>query len=135
MTAAAPANETPDPAPKALGLALETVEAHLGALGNALRDRDAAGIERHAASLHRSLALVIHRFSHAAHQASGVPPALRRRLAMATGQVAAQRESLARATASLDRAIEVLWPAPQAAGVYGVSGQSERAASGACVHA
>ena len=39
-----------------------------------------------------------------------VPPALRKRLASASGQVAAQRESLARATAALDRAIDVLLP-------------------------
>ena len=37
---------------------------------------------------------------------------LRQRLALAGGQVAAQREALARATASLDRAIDVLIPRP-----------------------
>ena len=46
-----------------------------------------------------------------------MPPALRRRLASASGQVAAQRESLARATAALDRAIDVLLPREAAGAV------------------
>jgi len=64
-----------------------------------------------------------------------VPPALRQRLALAGSQVAAQRESLARATAALDRAIDVLMPAPPAAAVYGQAGITERAASSGCLHA
>jgi len=39
-----------------------------------------------------------------------VPPALRRRLALTSGQVAAQREAVARASSALDRAIDVLMP-------------------------
>jgi hypothetical protein len=45
----------------------------------------------------------------------------------ASGQVAAQRESLARATAALDRAIEVLMPPPEAPAVYSAYGTSQRA--------
>jgi hypothetical protein len=113
-----------------LEVSLEAVERHLGALGIALRDRDAAGVERHAAELHRALATAMHRFTHASRQSRGVPPALRQRLALAGGQVAAQRESLARATAALDRAIEVLLPQAAPAAVYGHAGQSGRAPAG-----
>jgi len=119
----------------ALEASIEAVERHLGALGAALRDRDAAAIESHAASLHRTLAAAIHRFSHASRHAGGVPLPLRQRLALAGGQVAAQRESLARATAALDRAIEVLMPAPLPASVYSTGGHSERAATSGCLHA
>lgn len=121
--------------PERLEAALAAVEEQLGALGNALRDRDAAGIDRHAAALQRALASAIHHFTHAARQPSGVPHALRQRLALASAQVVAQRESLARASAALGRAIEVLMPAPLSAPVYGEGGHSERAASSGCLHA
>ena len=120
---------------EALESSLQAVEAHLSALGAALRDRDANGIEQHAAELHRALAAAIHRFSHASRQPSGVPQALRQRLALASGQVAAQRESLARATAALDRAIDELMPAPQAPTVYSNGGLNQRASTSGSVHA
>jgi hypothetical protein len=46
---------------------------------------------------------------------------LRRRLALASAQVASQRDALARATAALDRAIDVLMPGHGAA-LYSASG-------------
>ena len=59
-------------------------------------------------------------------RASGpVPSALRTRLATASGQVAAQRESLARATAALDRAIDVLLPREPAT-LYSSWGSTDR---------
>jgi len=117
-----------------LEASLSSVERLLGALGLALRDRDAGAVERHAADLHHALASAIQRFSQAS-RTNGVPPVLRQRLALASGQVAAQRESLARATAALDRAIDVLMPAPLPAAVYGHGGHSERAATSGCLHA
>ena len=84
-------------------------KSRLAALGEALRARDAAGIDLHAVELHRALASAVSQFSDAARNGP-LPPALRDRLAQASGQVAAQRESLARATAALDRAIDVLLP-------------------------
>jgi len=92
-----------------LEVRLAAVETRLVALGNALRARDAAGIDLHAAELHRALASAVSQFSDAA-KSGPLPPALRNRLATASGEVAAQRESLARATAALDRAIDVLLP-------------------------
>jgi Xaa-Pro aminopeptidase len=121
--------------PERLEAALEAVEEQLGALGMALRDRDAANIDSHATALQRALTSAIHHFTHAARQPGGVPPALRQRLALASGEIAAQRESLARAGAALDRAIGVLMPAPLPAAVYGQGGHSERAATSGCLHA
>jgi len=112
---------------------LSAVEAQLAALGESLRQRDSAGIDLHATELHRALAQAVDHFSRAARSGS-VPPALRMRLASASGQVAAQRESLARATAALDRAIDVLLPR-ESAGVYSTLGAADRSASGGVVQA
>jgi hypothetical protein len=103
---------------------LAAVEIRLVALGNALRARDPADIDLHASELHRALALAVSQFSDAA-RSGPLPPDLRSRLATASGQVAAQRESLARATAALDRAIDVLLPRDSMA-LYSVYGSADR---------
>ena len=111
------------------------VEDRLSSLANALRERDMRGIEHHSSELHRALATAVQRFGHAA-RTGGVPPRLRHRFAAAGGLVAAQRESLARATAALDRAIEVLLPdAAIEASVYSATGASERPPGTGCVQA
>lgn len=107
--------------------ALGAIEHHLAALGAALCEHDALAIETQARALQRALAQAIQRFARAAHQPGGVPAPLRERLARAGGRVAAQREALARATAALDRAIEVLMPAPQRAVAYAPQGVLQRA--------
>jgi len=104
---------------------LAAVETRLAALGTALYRNDAQAIEAEAAELHRALAAAITHFSRAARE-GGVPPPLRQRLALASGQVAAQREALARATAALDRAIDVLLPG-LGGNVYAASGAADRA--------
>ena len=71
------------------------------------------------------LAQAVGHFSRAARD-GGVPSPLRQRLALASGRVAAQREALARATAALDRAIDVLLPDHPLHGVYGAAGAPER---------
>ncbi|MDQ2926824.1 MAG: hypothetical protein M3R22_01465 [Pseudomonadota bacterium] len=103
---------------------LSAVESRLAALGLALRSRDAPGIDLHASELHRALASAVSHFSDAA-RTGPLPQALRVRLAQASGQVAAQRESLARATAALDRAIDVLLPRDGAM-VYSIHGAADR---------
>jgi hypothetical protein len=113
--------------------ALASVEQRLSALAEALRASDPQAIDRHASELHRALAEAVHRFAHAA-RAGGVPPALRRRLAHASGEVAAHRESLARATAALDRAIDVLLPRDNG-GVYSAHGAADRGARGGVIQA
>ena len=117
----------------ALEETLAAVESRLIALGEALRARDAAAIDSHATELHRALARAVDHFTSAARSGS-VPPTLRRRLASASGQVAAQRESLARATAALDRAIEVLMPR-EVPGLYSSLGGTDRSIRGGCLEA
>lgn len=107
---------------------LVAVETCLNQLGEALLRRDSQAIELHASALHQALAQAIAMFSEAA-RAGQVPPALRHRLVMAGGRVAAQRESLARATAALDRAIDVLMPG-EATGLYSALGKAERSSLG-----
>jgi hypothetical protein len=115
---------TPDPAAAELETHLAEVEARLADLGLALRDRDLPGIDQHASDLHASLARAVDHFAQAA-RSGPVPPALRQRLALTGGMVAAQRESLARATSALDRAIDVLLPR-EPANVYGANGSTTR---------
>ena len=92
-----------------LDRALIDVESGLALLGEALRRRDNAAIEAHCVELHRALGHAVDVFTQAARQGR-IPAALRERLSIASRHVAAQRESLARATAALDRAIDVLLP-------------------------
>jgi hypothetical protein len=92
---------------------LQRVERHLDDLQTALSARDMPCIELHATELQRALSQAVDRFMQVARQ-GGSPPALRRRLALVSAQVAAQRDALARATAALDRAIDVLMPGPDA---------------------
>ena len=123
-------NLTPELTDPALEVKVLALEAHLASLGEALIARDTQGIDIHSTELHRSLARAVDHFTLAA-QSGSVPLALRRRLAAASGQVAAQREALARATAALDRAIEVLMPreTPALYSAYGASTRSFRGSS------
>ncbi len=127
-----PVTQSPPPGPE-LEAALAAVELRLAALGTALHARDSAGIDLHASELHRALARAVEHFSRAAHVGS-IPVALRLRLASASGQVAAQRESLARATAALDRAIDVLLPRDSAA-VYSTFGAADKGPLGGSLQA
>jgi len=104
---------------------LAALESCLGGLAQALCDNDPTAIEGRATELHRALAQAVGHFSRAARD-GGVPSLLRQRLALASGRVAAQREALARATAALDRAIDVLLPDHPLHGVYGAGGAAER---------
>lgn len=113
--------------------ALSEVEQRLAALGEALRERSSSAVDLHSTELHRALARAVDQFSRAAHSGT-VPPTLRRRLAAAGGQVAAQREALARATAALDRAIDILIPRDNPV-LYSNLGGTERASRGGTIQA
>lgn len=121
VSTAGPSSDIADPT---LESTLSAVELRLLSLGEALRAQDLSSIDLHATELHRALSNAVDHFSRAARHGP-VPPALRRRLASAGGTVAAQRESLARATAALDRAIDVLLPR-EAPVLYGAQGGAER---------
>ncbi|WP_140634895.1 hypothetical protein [Methylibium rhizosphaerae] len=127
-----------DASAKAASQALEgliaRVETHLAALGDALLQRDSQGIETHASELHQALARALDGFTQAARQGH-VPRPLRHRLAQASGQMAAQRESLARATAALDRAIDVLMPRQHGGGVYSAQGLTSGPRAGGSIKA
>ena len=103
------------PAAHPLEPLLASVEQRLGALADALRERDIPDIALQADALHRALAHAVDAFVRAA-QHGGVPAPMRLRLARASGQLARHREALSRATASLDRAIDVLMPGAAPAG-------------------
>jgi hypothetical protein len=103
---------------------LARVESALGGLGEALRQRDTPAIEAQAQLLQGGLEDTVNAFARAA-RAGSIPAPLRARLVKASGQVAAQRDSLMRATAALDRAIDTLMPkepGSPAAPVYGGRG-------------
>lgn len=107
---------------------LRAVEEKLTSLGAALHRQDADAVDSVAAELYSALAAAVDRFGRAA-RAGGVPPPLRQRLALASAQVAAQREALARATASLDRAIDLLMPrmpTPASLPLYSNTGGADR---------
>jgi hypothetical protein len=109
------------PAANGLADAIDAVEARLAALSEALREPGSRGIDTAALEVQRALSLTLDRV-----QRGGTPlsPALRQRLARASASVASQRESLARATAALDRAIDVLLP--REAAVYNSRGAADQ---------
>jgi hypothetical protein len=109
---------------------VEKVESRLMALGDALRVHRAEAVEAEAAELQRALAAAVEHLRRSA-RAGQLSPQLRQRLALASGHVAAQRESLARASAALDRAIDVLLPSPAPRVGYSAAGLSERQPQGA----
>jgi hypothetical protein len=110
--------------PAELEQPLLAVEACLNQLGQALAQRDPAGIEQHAGQLQQLLAQALQAFGDAARTGS-VPADLRHRLVRAGGLLAAQRETLARGSTALDRALDVLLPA-EPTGLYGAGGKAER---------
>lgn len=124
-----------NPAAPDLEPAVARVEQHLAALADSLRERDAQLIDLRAHELHRALAQAVECFMHAARN-GGVPDTMRRRLAHASAQLARQRESLSRATAALDRAIDVLMPGDMPAGkVYTASGLAVPLRTGGALNA
>jgi multidrug resistance efflux pump len=109
----------------ALERPLAALEHQLAALGLALHRQDMAAVDSAAEGLHSALSNAVDHFSRAA-RLGGAPVQLRQRLALASGQVAAQREALARATASLDRAMDVLLPRDAVSSFYSPAGSGER---------
>ncbi|MEO8278724.1 MAG: hypothetical protein ABI564_03460 [Ideonella sp.] len=125
--------ELPRAADEELERSLAEVEARLDKLAEALLERDLSAIELESSRLHQSLAQAVDRFTRQARRGP-IPQALRRRLAHTSGHVAAQRESFARATAALDRAIDVLLPRDTPS-VYGSQGVRSRSSLGGMIEA
>ena len=121
--------------PQGLDEAISQIEAHVAALGAALRERDAGALEAATQTLQRALAASVQRFATAARSAGGVPLPLRRRLVVINGQVNAQREQLARASAALQRALGVLAAGATPQATYGQTGAADRTSSGGFISA
>jgi len=117
-----------------LEAAVILVEQRLAALTESLRSRDPQATEADANALQRALAQAIDRFVLATRE-GGVPDAMRQRLARASAQVARQRETLARATAALDRAIDVLMPGAAPRTLYSAQGLPELPSLGGSISA
>jgi hypothetical protein len=111
--------------PTGFDAALETLESRLRALGEALSGHRAEAVAAEAAKLQRALAAAAGPLRSA--RAGRLSPAQRQRLALASGQMAAQRESLARAGAAVDRALDRLLPHhPATRAAYSSTGLSPR---------
>lgn len=124
----------PAPDTGALESALTDVEQALDTLRQALMRQDAEATEQAAGGLRTALSGAMERFAQASRRGV-VPPPIKRRLAMASGQVAAQREALARATSALDQALEILIPRPTPASVYSAGGGANRGGPGRIIAA
>lgn len=109
-------------------------ESCLAALGEALRVPHAEAVSSEAAELQRALAAAVEPLRRSA-RAGQLSPQLRERLALAAGHVAAQREALARASAALARAIDVLLPSPAPRVAYSAAGLNQRPAHGGVMQA
>ena len=121
------------PAASLIDSILDTLEAPLAALSSALRQRDSAALEQHVGTLQAALAAALPRLRHPLRPAD--LHAARSRLMAANALLSAERECIARESASIERGLGVLLPAAQPVAVYGTHGHSERAASSGCVHA
>ena len=104
--------------------ALAGLEHGLAALSDALRERDASRIDAAARGLQEALALAAQPLARSARERR-LAPDLQQRLMRAGAMVAAQRDAVARASASVDRGLHVLLPAP-AATTYAAGGVAER---------
>ncbi|MBH9553536.1 hypothetical protein [Inhella gelatinilytica] len=117
-------------APRSIEGLLSDLESALAGVHEALVQRDADALERHSVSVQR---LMAHALAGARQQAWSTQE--RQRLARAGAQMAAQRVSLSRATAALDRALDTLMPR-EPLGLYGESGRElKRRSSGDSVSA
>ena len=117
-----------------LDAAVTLIEQRLSALGESLRHRDPLATEADANDLQRALAQAIQYFVQASRE-GGAPEPMRQRLARVSAQVARQRETLARATAALDRAIDVLMPGAAPRALYSAQGLPELSSFGGSISA
>ena len=106
-----------------LDAALQQLDARLQALGEALRSQHADAVASEAAALQRALA-ALRRSLH--HDGNALPAPLRARAARAASQITAQREAVARRSAAVGRALDLLLPPTATRVAYSVAGLNER---------
>lgn len=118
----APATAALPPDTSALEVSLAAVELAIATLGHTLAQRDIAAVETASTALHDAMT----QFAQVAKRGT-MPVALRTRFALASGQVAAQREALIRASALVEQNLEILLPRAMAeTSVYSASGAAQR---------
>lgn len=115
---------------ESLQASLAAVEAGLDALAAALRGDDSDAVTRCSSQLHAALIDALR--SRDFMPSEPLPAALRERLLAARGQIAGQRESIARAQAAAGRAAEVLMPG---AALYDLHGAPRRPATSGAARA
>jgi len=108
-----------------LEAAIAALEAHVAAMSRALVAQDGAAAEAASVELRGALRAAMAPFA-GAQRAGTLPAELRRRLAIAGGQISAQRDALARATTALDQTLAVMLPLPEAPAVYSPQGGAAR---------
>jgi len=103
---------------------LADIEHHLGLLDAAFISGDAHAIEQQSLQLQRSLADSLVAFRQAEHRGTrSLPGELLQRLKLAQARIQAQQVAVHRATASIDRTLNVLFPREENS-TYGALGQS-----------
>ena len=107
---------------------LAAVEACLDALAQALHIDDVDRLAHCCVQLQRAVAAVVG----SRRDGAALPDALRERLVLARGQIAGQRESVARASAAANRAAAVLMPG---SGVYDAQGRTHASLRLGATHA
>lgn len=108
-----------------LDAALQQLDARLQALSEALRAQHADTVALEAAALQRALATLRRSLR---DDGSALTAALRARAARAAGQITAQREAVARRSAAIGRALDLLLPPTATRVAYSVAGLNERGA-------
>ena len=122
----APVAQTLPPDSSELEASLAAVELAIATLGQTLAVNDIAAVEAASSALHDAMRAAMAQFAQAARRGK-MPVALRSRFAVASGQVAAQREALIRASSLVEQNLEILIPRPLAeTSVYSASGASQR---------
>ena len=122
----APAAQTLPPATSELEVSLAAVELAIATLGQTLTQHDITAVEAASTALHDAMRAAMSQFAQAARRGN-MPVALRSRFAIASGQIAAQREALIRATSLVQQNLEILIPRPMAeTSVYSANGASQR---------
>jgi hypothetical protein len=122
----APASPTLPPDSSELEASLAAVELAIATLGQTLAVNDIAAVEAASTALHDAMRAAMTQFAQAARRGK-MPVALRSRFAVASGQIAAQREALIRASSLIEQNLEILIPRPMAeTSVYSASGASQR---------
>ncbi len=122
----APATNALPPDTSALEVSLAAVELAIATLGHTLTQRDIAAVESASTALHEAMRAAMTQFAQVAKRGA-MPVALRTRFALASGQIAAQREALIRASSLVEQNLEILIPRPMAeTSVYSASGAAQR---------